>query len=955
MDFYIGGRRIPDKPLRGCAGVESAASMDTPASPLLFTKISLPAARLRILPRPRLVGRFMPESGTGLILVCAPAGYGKTTLLAEWARSERQKGTAVAWYALDPSDDSPVLFGSYLVASLIQALGPRSELSQLAQLLRSSPEFELQRILPALINSLILSERDCLLILDDYQMIGSPVIHTAMAYLLEHRPESLRLALGSRSDPPLPLARLRAGGQLLEVRADGLGFTKDETARFLQEVMRLELPAEWIAMLAERTEGWIAGLQLAALSLSGRSDKERVIASFSGSHRFLMEYLLEEVFVRQSREVQSFLLSTSILDRLTAPLCDAVMGYPSGSAVILARLDQENLFVVALDDEACWYRYHHLFRDFLQARLNKTRPESVPALHRAAGEWYSREGFLREAVRHALQTRDWAYAAALVEQHGASLMMRGEVSTVYEWSAAFPENVMLVHPTICLFQCNALLIGHRRRNRPRIEERLRQIEQAADGMENKQIGRILMGQAATTRAYLEATTQEPTADPRRQLFLAQKALDLLSEDDPARSAVVLTMGYAHMALLDANAGFQAMERAKELSIACRNYLGFVEAVFHQSRLVYEQGELRRAESICRQGRIALDEILVYPDQEFPAAGCLDIALGCILLERNQLEEAERTLLHGLELIGWGMNPYYQMAACVGLFRLHEFQGRPTEALNYLSRLEEFWPDIDFCAQGLRITHAMRGTPANPALRKEADRWTRSFDTPLDGSGPLPGMGPLGAAEAYYLAYMDRVRVAVGAGRARDALAYLERQIDLASIHGLAHRVIELSLLEAQAAESEGDRQRCWSALERGLGIAQDEGYFRTFDQGSELIRLLKAAANRGICREYVGRILAEIAGVSPRQTGGSQVRGPTQAATRPNQGTTGQIINPLSDREREVLFLMARGVSNQEIAGKLVITVGTVKSHVNHILEKLNAHNRTEAVALARDQGLLDL
>jgi LuxR family maltose regulon positive regulatory protein len=929
--------------------------MDTQASPLLLTKISLPAARSRLIPRPRIVGRLMLGSSTGLILVCAPAGYGKSTLLAEWARAERQNGTAVAWYALDPSDDAPVLFGSYLVASLIQALGPNPELAQLGQWLRSSPEYELQRILPSLINSIASSGRGCLLILDDYHMIGSPVIHSAMAYLLEHRPEGLRLALGSRSDPPLPLARLRAGGQLLEVRADGLGFTKDETVRFLQEVMRLDLPEDWIGLLEERTEGWVAGLQLAALALSGRSDKEHVMASFSGSHRYLVEYLLEEVYTRQPEQVQSFLLSTSILDRLYAPLCDAVMGYASGSAAVLERLDQENLFIVALDDDACWFRYHHLFRDFLQARLNKARPDSIPALNQAAAEWYSLEGYPQEAVRHALQTRDWEYAAALVEQHGASLMMRGEVSTVYEWSAVFPEKVMLIHPTICLFQSNALLLGHRKKNRLRIEERLRQIEKAAYGMKNKQIGQILAGQAATTRAYLEATTQEPKADPRRQFILAQKALDLLSEDDPARSAVALTIGYAHMALHDANAAFKAMERVKELSMACCNFLGFVEAVFHQSRLAYEQGELRRAESICRQGRITLTEVLDRESPVLPAAGCLDIALGCILLERNQLEEAERNLLDGLNGIGWGMNPYYLMAACVGLFRLREIQGRSGEALEYLIRLEESWPDIDFYPQGLRITHAMRGTPGNPDMLVEADQWNRSFASPLEGDGPLPGMGPLGAAEAYYLAYLDRVRVAVAAGRARDALAYLERQLDLASTHGLAHRVIELSLLEAQAAEAEGKNQRSLNALERGLLAVQSEGYLRTFDQGPEVAKLLKAAAGRGISREFIGWILAGIEGEKSRQSGVPQEGAPSQTASRSSRRTSGQILNPLSNREREVFLLMARGVSNREIAEQLVITVGTVKSHVNHILEKLNARNRTEAVARGRDLGLLDL
>ncbi len=916
--------------------------MNAPASPLILTKISMPAARTRILQRTRLVDSLAENSGAGLTLVCAPAGYGKSTLLAEWARSEGQKGIAVAWYALDPSDDSPLSFGTYLVAGLTRALGSNPELEQIAQLLRSSPELDLQRILRHLINAIAASGRECLLVLDDYQMIGSPAIHSALALLLEHLPEKMRLAIGSRSDPPLPLARLRARGELLEIRADRLNFTLEETARFLKEVMRLDLPAEWIAVLEDRTEGWIAGLQLAALSLSGRTDKESLISSFRGSHRYLVDYLLEEVFTHQPEPVQRFLLSTSILDRMCAPLCDALMEHESSSAAVLEHLDQENLFVVALDEEAYWFRYHHLFRDFLQARLEKTRPERVPLLHRAACEWHSREGYRREAVRHALLTRDWEYSAALVEQYGISMMMHGEVSTVFEWCAAFPEAVMGAHPTLCIFQCNALLIGYRQKNRLTIEKRLRQIGQAVSAMGDGPIPRILLGQAATIRTFLEAMDQDPAADPRKQFSIARKALDLLSEDDPARSIVVLTTGYAHMALHDAQAGFQAMEQARELSIPCRNYLGIVEAVFHQTRLAYVQGQLRRAESICREGRIDLAALLAHPDQELPAVGCLDVALGCLLLERNELDEAEKHLLHGLELIGWELNPHFLMTAHVGLFRLREIQGRSAEAVEYLSRLEEACPDMVFYARGLRIMHALREGAATPEILADANRWNESFASPLDGDGLLPGMGPLGAAEAYYLAYLARVRVAIAAGQTKGALSYLERQLDLASSHGLAQRVIELSVLEALAVQAGGGGQRVWDALERALESAPAEAYMHSFDQGPDSIQLLGKALERGICREKTGWILA---GVKAEKF-----------VRKESGGLSGaQLPSPLSGRELEVLHLMAEGVSNQEIAQKLFITVGTVKSHVNHILEKLNARNRTEAVARARNLRLLDL
>ncbi len=929
--------------------------MDTLASPFILTKLRVPTPRPRIVPRTRLIERLTLETGTGLVLVCAPAGYGKSTLLAEWAQSLLKNGVAVAWYTLDSSDDAPIPFGSYLVASLMQALGPISELTHITQLLRSSPEIDLQRILPAVINAVVSSDRDCVLILDDYHLINSPAIHSAIAFLLERLPENMRIAIGSRSDPPLPLARLRARGQLLEIRTAGLRFTADETALFLNEVMRLELSPEVVTALEARTEGWIAGLQLAALSLSGRSDKESFISSFTGSHRYLIEYLLQEVVSRQSEEVQSFLLSTSILGRMCGPLCDAIMGGVSSREPILERLEQANMFVVALDDQGYWYRYHHLFQGFLRTRLHKTQPERVASLHRAASEWHAAHGFLREAVQHALQTQDWEYAAALVEQHGVSMMMHSEISTVYEWCAAFPEEVIRVHPALCIFQSNALVLGYRRQNRGKIEQRLQQIEHAAAALEDKQLGHLLIGQAAATRTFLAALTQEPAVDPREHFALAQRALDLLSEDDPARSAITLTIGYAHMALHDAQAGYKSMEEARQLSLTCHNYFGVVEATFHQARLAHNQGQLQRAAEICRQGEAEISAVLAHAERELPAVGCLDIALGCVLLEQDRLEEAERDLLHGLDLIGWGMNPYYQMTACVSLFRLREIQGRSAEAVEFLSRLEETWPDIAFCIRALRVMHALRTAPEDPGTLAEATTWCQAFSSSPGEDVPPPGIGPFAAAEAHHLEYLAWVRAQIAIGKARAARSYLERQLDLASTHGLTNRVIELSLLEAQAWRAQGDNKRAWEALERALVAAQPEGYLRIFDQGAALTRLLVEAANRGISRDYIGRILAVVGmpGTLGMEREGDAV--PSSAAARSSQAPYLAPAEHLSEREREVLRLMARGASNHEIAEQLVITVGTVKSHINHILVKLDVHNRTEAVARARGLGLLEI
>jgi len=920
--------------------------MEIPASILVLTKLCAPATRLRMVPRPRLLERLTAETGAPLVLVSAPAGYGKTTLLAAWRQSLLQNGAAVAWYALDASDDDPLLFGSYLVASLEQALGPTSGLAQVAQLLRFSPEVDLQRILSAVINAVASNDRHCVLVLDDYHLIGLPAIHKAIAFLLEHLPGNMRVAIGSRTTPPLPLARLRVRRQLLEIRPADLRFTKDETAQFLNAIMKLDLSPGLVAALEERTEGWAAGLQLAALSLSDRPDKEGFIASFTGGNRYLVNYLLEEVFNRQPEETRSFLLQTSILKRLCASLCDALLHQAAGSQEAIARLEQANLFMLPLDDAGSWYRYHHLFRDFLQARLQKLHPDRLAGLHRTASEWHAAHGSRHEAVGHAIQSQDWAYAAALVEQQGVDLALRGEFSTLYEWSSAFPEEVMQVSPSLCLFQANALAVGYRQKNRSKVEARLRQVEQAAQVQEDGPVGQLLRGQAATTRAILEAVTPDPTIDPSAQFLLAQKALDLLSDEDPARSAVALSIGYAHLALHDAAAGCKALEDARQLALASCNYFGVIEAAFHQARLAHALGQLSRAVDICLRGRADAAMILPNVEPELPAAGCLDIALGCVQLEQDALEEAERNLLAGLDRVGWGMNPYYLMIACLALFRLREIQGHPAEAVEYLTRLEEAWPDIAFCTRSVRILHKAQNASQDPAVRAAAAAWCRDFYPPSGDDVLMPGMGPLGAAEARYQAYLAWARLQVISGGAHTALPYIERQLDLARTHGLTTRLIELSLVEAQARHAQHDERRAREAFERALIAAQPSGYVRSFDGGAVLTQLLVDAASGGACRDDARRILSVIgAPVSPVVS----LKDVTKAAFRADNGAV------LSQREMDVLRLMAEGASNQAIAERLVITVGTVKSHINHILNKLNASNRTAAVARARQLGWLDI
>ena len=461
-------------------------------------------------------------------------------------------------------------------------------------------------------------------------------------------------------------------------------------------------------------------------------------------------------------------------------------------------------------------------------------------------------------------------------------------------------------------------------------------------MEDKQVGQSLISQAALLRLVL-GLIPDPAINPQQELVLAQRALDLLPGTAPLRSLAIAAIGYAHLALQNLPVARETLEEYKRLSLAGKNYYAATVATFYLASLAYYQGEFSRAKEICRQERASITAIFAAPEQDMPAIGALDIIQGCVLLEENQLSEAERALLRGLNLIIGTNNPYLRMIASIALFRLREIQEREGEAVQFLNDLEGIWPDIAFCTQGLRLMHLIRKVPEDPQTLVQAESWCREFLQSFDQHKFLPGVGPLGAAQAYYLASLIWVRAQILLGKAEETLSYLKRQMDVAEDQGLIYRVIELSLAEAQARKALGEDHRSFEQLDRALKLAKSAGCVRVFDQGLALARLLREAARKGIARSYVEQILATI--------GTSEQRGVSVLSS------TGVKVDQetLSERELEVLHLMAAGASNKEMADQLVVTVGTVKSHINHILGKLDAHNRLEAVARARELGLIKI
>jgi LuxR family maltose regulon positive regulatory protein len=907
--------------------------VDKQYSQLIQTKLYVPKLRSRIVDRRRLVEQTTTEPSIVLTLVSAPAGYGKTTLMVELTQALAQSGTAITWYALDSNDNDPNLFISYLVEGLGEALQIDTALAYVANLLRSSTEFNMEKILPVIINTVVSKGQKCLLVLDDYHFITSPVIHSALTFLLDHLPENMNVIIGSRSDPPLPLARLRARNKLVEIRAADLRFTPDEAAQFLNGTMSLGLPSEVISAIDKSTEGWVTGLQLAALTMVGQTDNAGFASHFGGSNRYLVEYLLQEVVGRQPVEIQRFLLSTSVLERLCNPLCNAVLGGQSGSDVIMHQLEQANLFIVPLDNEGYWYRYHHLFRDFLQTQLKKSDSDRIPILHRAASEWYTSQQLLGEAVSHALETQDWDYAAGVVEKHGMTMFNRSELSILRRWCEAFPEEIFRTHPMLCILQGWALSLSYRKENRKLVEERMQQAEQAARIIEDKQRGRQLTAQAALVRLSL-CLIPDPAINPGQVIAFAQRTLDMLPGDDSGRGIATSAIGYAYLSQQNLPMAVKTMEEFRRLSLAGGFYYGAVASTFYQANLAFYMGQLKRAKDMCQQVQRSMAEIFTDPEQDLSAIGSLDISQGCVLLEENRLDKAELALLHGLELVGGTNNPFYRMVACIALFRLREIQCREAEAFQYLDDIENVWPDITFYTQGLRLMHLIRTSPKDPQTLVQAEDWCKAFYPYIGENMLLPGIGPFGGTEAYYLASLIWVQAQILLGKARETLTYLEQQQSVAEAQGLKYRLIELWLAEAQARKALGEDQRSFELLDRALKLAQSSGCLRVFDQSPALISLLEEAARHGIARDYIKQII-KIIGAS--------------AGSNLGQRET------LSERELEVLRLMASGASNQEIANQLFVTVGTIKSHVNHILEKLDVHNRLEAVAHARERGLIKI
>ena len=892
---------------------------------LLATKLYMPGPRPGQVPRPRLLARLDEGLARGLVLVCAPAGYGKTVLLAEWTR---RGGHPAAWLSLDAGDNDPARFWRHAVAALDRA-GPGIG-ERVAPLLGPPAPSSFQGLVTALINELAAAE--ALLVLDDYHVIGSAQVHESLAFLVEHRPAGTGVVLASRSDPPLGLARLRARGQLTEIREAELRFTPAEAGELFQHVA-WALPDASVAALAARTEGWAAGLQLAALSLRGHEDAAAFVAAFTGSHRYVLDYLAEEVLEQQDEQLRAFLLETSVLDRLSGPLCDAVTG-GEGSQALLEQAERAGLFLIPLDEVRGWWRYHHLFADLLRARLQQEQPGRGAQLHRNAAAWYSEHGLAEDAIGHAAAAGETLWAARIIEQHFDLVhRIRGEAATIDRWLSVLPAGVVRSRPRLLLAQAHMAADS----GDPEVMEPLLDAAECAPRGWADESFEPTAGAAASFLINVPASTTlhrsylaQLHGDAEATAAFARQTLAEIKPEERALSATA----HGFLAVAEWLRGrLTEAERALASSVSGWRETGQLTLIawgyYELVLLRHAQGRLDAAALTCEQALHSL----VTSGRPPPAAGPSYTGLAEIAYQRDELDLALRHATEGIALCRQFVYTPPLANGLATLAMIRQAAGDPAGALE-------------------AITEAGQAAPGpagllNPVPARRARLLLAQGDLPAatrfaQDNGLGPDDEPAYSRESGHLVL---ARVLLAQDRPGQALALLDRLHAAAVAQGRAGSLIETGALRALALAATGDEAGAVTALAGALALACPQGHVRVFaDEGPPMAALL----GRLIAAQRTGQAAADVPLGYLARLQRAFAAGQPAAGLGPSG-----LIDPLTSRELEVLRLLAAGRSNQAIAAELVVTLDTVKKHVGHVLDKLGAANRTEAVARARELSLI--
>jgi LuxR family maltose regulon positive regulatory protein len=885
-------------------------------TPILATKLYRPPPRINAVVRPRLFARLDEGLRLKLAVVSAPAGFGKTTLVSAWAA---ECGYPVGWLSLDPADNDPARFMSYLAAAL-QAIIPTLDPGVLG-MLESPQPLHIETVLTALLNEIDAIPDDVVLVLDDYHSIDADAVDQILAFLLEHLPAQLHLVIVTREDPRLPLARMRARGQLYELRAADLRFTIAEAAAFLNDMMGLTLSKTDIATLETRTEGWIAGLQLAALSLQSRSDPADFIQSFSGSHRYILDYLLEEVLQRQPQPIQRFLLQTSILERMCGPLCDALVKEEEKgikqeyrmtnadptltlppSSFILTQLEQANLFIMPLDDERRWYRYHRLFADLLRLRLQQQHPELVAELHVRASQWYEANDLELEAFQHVAAAGDIARAERLIDGKEMPLHVRGAVTTILSWLGTLPVEILDARPSLWVRSATLALVSGQTTG---VEEKLQAAEAALRTIDPHEQQRDLVGQIAAARATLALSRYESNA-------IIEQSRRALAYLDPTnlnfRFTAVWTLAFAYQLQGDRAAAAQAYHEAVALSQKSGDTFSTILAMSGLGQVQELENQLyAAAESYQRV-------LQLFGDHPQPNASEAHLGLARIAYAWNDLATAEQHGQQSLKLARqYDRHVDRYVIAEVFLARLKLAQGDLTGAHVILDQTEQSAQRQNFVQRLPEIAAARIELLLQQGNADAAAQLAHDHTLPL-----------------------SQARVCLARNDPAGAAAILE------PLHRETHRQnwidqrLRILVLLASTYQTQADTDSALALLHEALTLAEPGGCIRLFvDEGAPIKQLLQELVVRGAAGEYPQRILAAF------------------AQAEAHQATRSVVVEPLSDRELEVLQLIAAGLTNREIADQLYLSLNTVKVHTRNIYGKLDVTHRTQAVARARGLGLL--
>ena len=915
--------------------------------PLLNAKLIIPPVHSDFIFRSRLVDYLQMGINYGfrLILISAPAGSGKSTIASEWATysventvlSSELPATRFAWLSLDPADNEPLRFWIYLIGALQVSL---SDFGQSEQRILSFSEVPaLKSILTIMVNQIGARSEKIVLILDDYHLITETSIHDGITFILEHMPANLHLVLVTRSDPPLPLNRMRVHNQILEIRSADLSFTLTESNLLINDLMGLELSKEDQKILYDRTEGWAAGMQLAVVLLQDERRRAEtgqigtrlsaLVTRLSGRHHLIADYLVDEVLSRQSDEVQHFLLESSISDELCAPLCDALFSdgednHPSQA--ILDYLDRANLFLIPLDVEHTWFRYHHLFADALRLRLERGQPGKGSILHERASRWYEQNGNADRAIVHALAAQNYDRVASLIEGNAANFTRQGCFATLDRWLEKIPKETIVAHPYLNVLGSRALAFSGKL---SAAEQQLQSVESTCDAM-SVSLTPELRGQIAAVRATVAILNSNVEAAKEQ----VQLAIDLLPRGDPSRAEVLLRYGDATLMSGEISRGTQILREAVEQCRQNKDLSVLLTASAHLAEALLMQGKLRDVEGVCLDALAEVNSQLGADDWPLPSLALIYTLLGGVKREWNDLVGAEQALTRAVKIAEGSSYISALVNAYTGLAALRRSQGNISQA-------------IELVEKGIHAIHKRESALfLSVSQAQKADYWVQAGNYPAarqwveeQGLSADRAIDYLGDYELYAL-----TRLWIMDNQADEADALASHLVAYAEASGRLGREIDFLVLQALARLKAGRQFAALQSLEQALELGEAERYTRTFlDEGQLLFDLLLHISRKKARASAYARLLL------------SKVKGHT--AQEQNCIDSSQqfkpLIEPLTPREIIVLRQIASGESNQEIAQRLVISVGTVKAHIYHITAKLGAHSRTEAVARAREAGLL--